>query len=86
MNTTTMLRRAVPVAAALTLAIGLSACGAANEDPASGSEGNLSGTLNGGGSSAQEAAVAAWQKGFQSANPDVTVNYDPIGSGGGREQ
>ncbi len=81
-----MLRRAVPVAAALTLAIGLSACGAANEEPASGSESSLSGTLNGGGASSQEAAVAAWQKGFQSANPDVTVNYDPIGSGGGREQ
>ncbi len=28
----------------------------------------------------------AWTVGFQSANPDVTVNYDPIGSGGGREQ
>src|SRR5690606_40058559 len=24
--------------------------------------------------------------GFQSANPDVTVNYDPVGSGGGRTQ
>jgi len=81
-----MLRRTVPVVAALTLAVGLSACGAANEDPAEGSGSKLSGTLNGGGASSQEAAVASWQKGFQSANPDVTVNYDPIGSGGGREQ
>ena len=80
------LRRTVPVVAALTLAVGLSACGAANEEPASGSDSTLSGTLNGGGASSQEAAVASWQKGFQSANPDVTVNYDPIGSGGGREQ
>ncbi len=72
--------------AALTLAVGLSACGAANEEPASSNDSSLSGTLNGGGASSQEAAVASWQKGFQSANPDVTVNYDPIGSGGGREQ
>ena len=28
----------------------------------------------------------AWRAGFQSANPDVTVNYDPVGSGGGRTQ
>ena len=81
-----MLRRTVPVVAALTLAVGLSACGAANEEPAEGGDSTLSGTLNGGGASSQEAAVASWQKGFQSANPDVTVNYDPIGSGGGREQ
>ena len=30
--------------------------------------------------------MAAWQAGFQTANPEVTVNYDPVGSGGGREQ
>jgi phosphate transport system substrate-binding protein len=30
--------------------------------------------------------MAAWQAAFQGANPDVTVNYDPVGSGGGREQ
>jgi phosphate transport system substrate-binding protein len=30
--------------------------------------------------------MAAWKAGFQSANPDVTVNYDAVGSGGGREQ
>ena len=28
----------------------------------------------------------AWRAGFQSANPDVNVNYDPVGSGGGRTQ
>ena len=46
----------------------------------------VSGTLVGAGSSAQAAAMAAWQAGFQAANPDATVEYDPIGSGGGREQ
>jgi phosphate transport system substrate-binding protein len=82
------LRIAAP-AAMLALALGLSACGAGNEDsegasPASGE--TVSGTLNGAGATSQEAAIAAWKKGFQTANPDVTVNYDPSGSGGGREQ
>jgi phosphate transport system substrate-binding protein len=84
---------AVPAVAALALGVSLSACGAGNES--SGDAGSasrtssgatLSGTLNGAGSSAQEAAQGAWQSGFQSANPNVTVNYDPVGSGGGREQ
>ena len=30
--------------------------------------------------------MAAWKAGFQTANSDVTVNYDAVGSGGGREQ
>ncbi len=85
------LRVAAP-AAMLALALGLSACGAGNEDSSSdggdsgSTGGSLSGTLNGAGASSQEAAVAAWKKGFQTANSDVTVNYDPSGSGGGREQ
>jgi phosphate transport system substrate-binding protein len=82
------LRIAAP-AAALALALGLSACGAANESDDAGSTDTgttVSGTLNGGGSSAQEAAVAAWKKNFQTTNPEATVNYDPVGSGGGREQ
>lgn len=86
MNRTTM-RAAAPAALVLTLGLGLSACGASNEGGSTGSgDSSLSGTLNGAGSSAQEAAVGAWQAGFQSANSDVTVNYDPAGSGAGREQ
>ena len=85
--TSTSIRRAiVPGIAALTLA--LSACGAANEDTGSTSAeggGDLSGTLAGGGASTQQAAMGAWAVGFQGINPDVTVEYDPIGSGGGRE-
>jgi phosphate transport system substrate-binding protein len=46
---------------------------------------SLSGTLVGAGASSQAAAAEAWVAGFQSANPEVTVTYDPIGSGGGRE-
>lgn len=30
--------------------------------------------------------MQAWVAGFQSAHPDVTVSYDPVGSGGGRTQ
>jgi phosphate transport system substrate-binding protein len=86
----TSLSRVAVGGALLSLGLGLSACGASNEEPsgdasaASGSQ--LSGNLKGAGSSAQEAAQGAWAAGFQTANPDVTVDYDPIGSGGGREQ
>jgi phosphate transport system substrate-binding protein len=50
-----------------------------------GATSDLSGTLVGAGASSQAAAMAGWQAGFQAANPDTTVEYDPIGSGGGRE-
>lgn len=30
--------------------------------------------------------MQAWIAGFQAANPDVSVAYDPVGSGGGRTQ
>jgi len=73
--------------AAAALLFGLAACGAANEaGSSSDGDSTLSGTLNGAGASSQEAAVAAWKQGFQTTNPDVTVNYDPAGSGAGREQ
>ena len=85
--------RAVPVTMALAGSLALAACGASNEsDTASGSSDSgsgaaqLSGTLNGAGSSAQQAAMQAWTAGFSTQQPDVTVNYDPVGSGGGREQ
>jgi len=82
------------------LALSLAACG--SDDPIGDSTGSsttdaatpgteapastLSGELSGAGSSAQEKAMDAWRAGFQSANPDVTVNYDPVGSSGGRQQ
>ena len=46
----------------------------------------LTGTLAGAGASSQGAAMEGWIAGFQTANEGVTVSYDPIGSGGGREQ
>ena len=83
-----ILGRAGTAAAAVTLVAGLAACGAANE--ASGGGGNagsgLSGTIDGAGASSQDAAQQAWQGGFLRSHPDVTINYAPIGSGGGRER
>ena len=85
MKSTSIRRAVLPGIAAITLA--LSACSAGNESNGSSDSGSsLSGTLNGGGSSAQESAQGAWRAGFQGANGSgVTVNYDPVGSGTGRE-
>ncbi len=79
------LRTSASAAALLSLSLVLGACGAGNEDSGSGS-GSLSGTLNGAGASSQQAVVAAWKSAFQTENSDATINYDPVGSGGGREQ
>ncbi|WP_315097837.1 phosphate ABC transporter substrate-binding protein PstS [uncultured Cellulomonas sp.] len=73
------------------LALSLAACG--SDDPTgSGAttdapeQSTLSGDLNGAGATSQEKAMDAWRAGFQSANADVNINYDPVGSGGGRTQ
>nr|WP_297429245.1 phosphate ABC transporter substrate-binding protein PstS [uncultured Actinotalea sp.] len=87
--------RMAPLAALGVLALTLTACGsdAATDDATTDSEqgttedgGGLSGQIAGAGASSQEAAMQAWIAGFQAANPDVTVAYDPVGSGGGRTQ
>jgi phosphate transport system substrate-binding protein len=84
--------RAGSVAMVGALALTLAACGS---DPDTGdgtmpeaTEGGmeLSGQLSGGGASSQASAMDAWRAGFQGMYPDVTVNYDPVGSGGGVEQ
>lgn len=76
---------AIGAVAALTLA----GC-AANEGSTGGSteqpaDSALSGTIDATGASSQAAAQEAWVAAFQTANPDVTVNYEPTGSGTGRE-
>ena len=83
--------RAAAIGVATAGALFLAGCGAANEGggTAGGETGggsDLSGSISGAGSSAQAAAMQAWIAGFNSSNPGVTVNYDPVGSGGGREQ
>ena len=74
-----------PAVIAIAAALALSSCAsnesAAPDDTAS----TLSGTINAGGSSAQASAQEAWIAAFQTKNPDVTINYDPSGSGAGRE-
>ena len=77
------------VGSSAVLALGVAACGDDDSDSTSSSGDtatNLSGEIAGAGSSAQEAAQEAWIAGVQDANPDLTISYDPVGSGGGREQ
>ena len=84
-------------AGAMALSLLAAACGGSDDEEAVESEeaeeseevvasSDLSGTLVGAGASSQAAGMQGWQVGFQELNPDVTVEYDPIGSGGGREQ
>jgi phosphate transport system substrate-binding protein len=83
--------RLLALAACAALTGGVAACGG-DEETGNGGTANaatgqqLSGEIAGAGASSQEAAMAAWVAGFQEANPEVTVSYDPVGSGGGREQ
>src|SRR3954447_773792 len=85
-------RRATVLSVAVAGTVAVTACGAANEtnNAGSGSSGStapqLSGDLVGAGSSAQQAAMQAWQAGFNGEQPGVNFSYDPVGSGGGREQ
>jgi phosphate transport system substrate-binding protein len=92
LSTTT---RAAAVSASLAAVLATAACGASNESASSSGSGSsaggssaaqLNGSLTGAGSSAQQAAMQGWTAGFSSEQPGVTVNYDPVGSGGGREQ
>lgn len=46
----------------------------------------LSGTISGAGSSAQSAAMESWIAAFNDKYPNTTINYEPSGSGAGREQ
>ena len=71
-------------AVALVAALALTSC-AVNEIGLNDTGSDLAGTLVGAGSSAQQSAQEAWVAGFQTANPNVTVEYDPVGSGGGRD-
>lgn len=80
-------RFGVPAVIAVTAAIALSSC-ASNEGGAAAPDetaSSLSGNLVGAGASSQDAAQQAWIAAFQTANPDVTIDYDPSGSGAGRE-
>jgi phosphate transport system substrate-binding protein len=78
------------IAAAVILALGVAACGSSSSaETAGGSSsggGEVSGEIAGAGSTAQQAAQEAWIAEFENANSGATISYDPVGSGGGREQ
>ncbi|KQW48514.1 phosphate ABC transporter substrate-binding protein [Nocardioides sp. Root1257] len=85
----TSIRRAVVPGIAV-IALAVTGCGASNEsDGGSASDGDsgtsLSGELAGGGASSQDSAQQAWRAAFQGENSGVTITYDPVGSGAGRE-
>jgi phosphate transport system substrate-binding protein len=95
--TISSIRRSTPLVGVAAMALVLAACGGdddstADETTDAGTEaegeatGDLSGQLSGAGASSQAAAMQAWQAGILEVAPDLTVNYDPVGSGGGREQ
>jgi phosphate transport system substrate-binding protein len=69
------------------LALGAAACGSSSDDTSgSTSGGDLSGEVAGAGATSQEAAQEAWTANFENENSGATISYDPVGSGGGREQ
>ena len=90
------------IASLAILALGVAACGGGSDSTSGGgggesteseSEGGgapesaeVSGEIAGAGSSAQQAAQEAWIAEFENANGGATISYDPVGSGGGREQ
>ena len=79
------LQRSTRLAAALAAgSLALAACGGSDGNADEGS--GLSGTISGAGATSQAAAMEGWIAGFQTANEQATVNYDAVGSGGGREQ
>ena len=72
-------------------ALALTACGGgesttttSTSSSSSSAAAALSGTLQGTGASSMKAAQEVWAAGFQTANPDTTINYSPDGSGAGR--
>lgn len=84
-----MLRRSRTALSAAIVSILALTAGCGNDDPtgrlAHADDGGLAGDLKASGSSAQEAAMTAWIAGYQGVQPGVQVQYDAIGSGGGRE-
>lgn len=77
-------RLIAPVTLAALASLLLSSC-AVNEIGLEDTGSTLDGYLVGAGSTAQGAAQQAWVAGFQTIHPGVTIDYDPSGSGAGRD-
>lgn len=77
------------IASLSVLTLGLAACSSADtknsDDAKSSSTSKSTGTLNGSGASSQVNAQQAWRDNF-TKDSGVVVNYDPTGSGTGRDQ
>jgi len=71
---------------AVILVIGVAACGSSGDTTGGSGGESVSGEIAGAGSTAQQAAQEAWIAEFENENSGVTISYDPVGSGGGREQ
>jgi phosphate transport system substrate-binding protein len=82
-------KRLLGALTALALTFAVAACGSSSDDSSStssGGGGDLSGEIAGAGATSQEAAQEAWTANFENENSGATISYDPVGSGGGREQ
>jgi phosphate transport system substrate-binding protein len=80
--------KALALGASAVLALGAAACGSSKNSSSTGSGSSSTatgGTLNGAGSTFQAPLVSEWANRIKSAK-GITVNYQPIGSGGGIAQ
>lgn len=89
---------AVGIAAAGAAALVLAGCGSDNNSTTSGTSGSATtsgsassiscqnGTLTSGGSTAQQNAISAWSKAYETACASATINYQGVGSGAGVTQ
>lgn len=71
------------------LLLPLTACGASDtsdQSEGTSSASSLAGEVKGAGASSQEKAQAAWIDEFTATNDALSITYDAIGSGGGREK
>lgn len=86
-----ILVRSIAALSGIVMLASVAACGdntAATTDNSSSSDSTskstpISGNFSGAGASSQQAAVEAWIAGFQGANPDAKIAYNPSGSGAG---
>ncbi len=74
------MKRILALLLALVMTLALAACGSGDSQA---TEGSLSGTVSTNGSTSMESVMAALIESFNQTYPDVTVTYDPTGSGAG---
>ena len=86
----TILIRSIAALSGIVMLASVAACGdntASTTDSSSTDSASktapISGNFQGAGASSQQSAVEAWIAGFQGANPDAKIAYNPSGSGAG---